>query len=53
MEVLQMKQIINDLKLIEPSKKDTDFNQPSNKDTEEDKSKTINIITNLSKNYKK
>jgi phage head maturation protease len=53
MEVLQMKQIITDLKLIEPSKKDTDLNQPSNKDTEEDKSKTINIITNLSKNYKK
>ena len=53
MEILQMKQIITDLKLIEPSKKDTDLNQPSNKDTEEDKSKTINIITNLSKNYKK
>ena len=52
MEVLQLKQIITDLKLIEPSKKDTESNQPSNKDTEEDKSKTINIITNLSKNYK-
>jgi phage head maturation protease len=53
MEILQMKQIITDLKLIEPSKKDTPSKEPSNNDTHEGKSKTINPITNLSKNYKK
>jgi len=52
MEILQMKQIITDLKLIEPSQKDTPSTEPSNTDTDEDRSKTINIITNLSKNYK-
>ena len=52
MEILQLKQIITDLKLIEPSKKDTEFNQPSNNDTDKEESKTINPITNLSKNYK-
>jgi len=52
MEILQMKQIINDLKLIEPSKKDTHV-EPSNNDTDDSKSKTINPIKNLSKNYKK
>jgi len=53
MQILQLKQIITDLKLIEPSKKDTPSKEPSNKDTDEGKSKTINPITNLSKNYKK
>ena len=52
MEILQLKQIITDLKLIEPSKKDTELNQPSNNDTDKEESKTINPITNLSKNYK-
>ena len=51
MEILQLKQIITDLKLIEPSKKDTELNQPSN-NTDKEESKTINPITNLSKNYK-
>ena len=52
MEILQLKQIITDLKLIEPSKKDTELKQPSNNDTDKEESKTINPITNLSKNYK-
>lgn len=51
MEVLQLKQIITDLKLVEPSKKGTPI-EPSNNDTTEEESKTINIFTNLSKHKK-
>jgi len=52
MELLQMKQIITDLELVEPSEKDTEEIQPSNNDTDEEGSKQINFITNLSKHYK-
>jgi len=52
MELLQMKQIITDLELVEPSQKDTDLNPPSNTDTPEEESKQINFISNLSKHYK-
>ncbi len=53
MELLQIKQIITDLKLVEPSKKDTQIIEPSNNDTAEEEKKKNQFFTNLSKNYKK
>lgn len=47
LEVLQLKQIITDLELIEPSKKGTSGNvKPSNKDTDNEESKSKNYLLN-------
>jgi len=53
MECLQLKQIITDLQLFEPSKKAT-RKEPTNNDTkkEESKKQENNLLTILSKNYK-
>lgn len=50
LESLQLKQIITDLELKEPSKKSTQSNGPDNKDTSNEGSKTSNLISNISKN---
>lgn len=53
LESLQLKQILNDLTLIEPSKKDTSsIVKPSNADTEDEKSTKSNLFTNLTNHYK-
>lgn len=53
LESLQLKQILNDLTLIEPSKKDTSsIVKPSNTDTEDEKSTKSNLFTNLTNHYK-
>ena len=50
LEVLQLKQIITDLKLIEPLEKGTPKNdEPLNKDIHKAESKSINIFNNLKK----
>jgi len=51
-EVLQLKQIISDLKLQEPSKNPTQQEEHGNNDTEEEESPTIknNLLTNIAKN---
>lgn len=51
LEILQMRQIITDLKLEQPSKKSTS-GKPDNNDTDEGKSKTINLLS-ITKNYSK
>ena len=52
MEVLQLKQIITDLELKEPSKKSTPSKEPLNNDIQKEESKTINIFNNINKHYK-
>lgn len=52
LESLQLKQIITDLELKQPSKKDTSIEEPLNKDTDqEDKSKSINLLNNISQKF--
>lgn len=54
LESLQLKQIITDLELKQPSKKDTSIVEPLNNDTdteEESKSKSINLINSISQNF--
>lgn len=50
LEVLQLKQIITDLQLVEPSKKDT-LNEPSNNDTDEDEGQKSNLLLTITKNF--
>lgn len=49
LEVLQLKQIITDLQLVEPSKKDT--LEPSNNDTDEEESQKSNLLLTITKNF--
>jgi len=51
-EVLQLKQIISDLKLIEPSKKSTGDDQPDNTDTKQKNNppKQNNLLTSIAQN---